>query len=169
MYEVIDDFLPVAQWQRLHDIVFSPDFPMYYEPNVSAKDDDSGYYFLHHFFDRYNILSGFGSEIVPMFMNRLDREGKYSCSLMRMRVNFYPKTPKRKEHGKHIDISVPHKAMVYYINTNDAFTRLHLPDEESVVVDSVANRAVIFDGSIYHNSSTPTDVNLRAVINSNFL
>ena len=57
------------------------------------------------------------------------------------------------------------KTLLYYINTNNGGTEF----ENGGFVKSVANRAVIVDGDIKHQSVGQTDEDIRLLININFL
>ena len=85
--------------------------------------------------------------------------------LERAKANFYPSWHELKEHDQHIDYGEPHGACVFSLNTCDGFTRIG----KDITVNSVANRAVLFDGSRLHNSSNCTTPSGRFNINLNFI
>ena len=63
---------------------------------------------------------------------------------------------KLEEHLPHTDYSFDNKGCVLSFNTCDGFTRL-----ENGVVNSVANRAVIFAAQKPHNSTSTTNAKAR--------
>ena len=69
----------------------------------------------------------------------------------------------------HTDLMVPHYVCLYYINDTDGDT-IFFEDDKNTIFKRVSpkkGRVVIFDGSIFHSSSSPTTTP-RAVINYNF-
>ena len=56
------------------------------------------------------------------------------------------------------------KTIVYYINTNNGYTEF----ENGVRVESVSNRACIFDSNLKHTGVTCTNEKRRVMINFNY-
>ena len=56
------------------------------------------------------------------------------------------------------------RTCLYYVNTNNGFTIF----DGKRKIRSKKNRAIIFDGSIKHHSTTPTNCNWRGSINIDF-
>ena len=80
-------------------------------------------------------------------------------------------TPEKNNNicSPHTDLKYPHLVCLYYINDADGDT-VFFEKDESTIFKRIApkkGRVVIFDGSISHASSTPTN-NPRATINYNF-
>ena len=68
--------------------------------------------------------------------------------------------------GYHIDQSFNNaKTAIYYVNSNNGWTEF----ETGEVVNSVANRIVIFDSNIKHVGYSCTDEKTRVVLNINYL
>ena len=71
----------------------------------------------------------------------------------------------------HVDLeesdgsTTPHEVMILYINTNDGYTVF----EDGTKVESVANRALFFNGKFKHAGTTCTDQPIRVVLNFNYL
>ena len=84
---------------------------------------------------------------------------------MESKRNLYPNQNKFIEHDTHIDYDEPHQAAIYYINTNNGYTKL----EDGTKVSSIANRMLFFDGSKNHQSTNCTDEKIRLNINFNYL
>lgn len=85
--------------------------------------------------------------------------------VIHIKANLTVKTPKIIEHGYHTDHPYyPAKTAVYYVNSNDGYTKF----ETGEIVKSVANRVVIFDSNIKHTGTTCTDIFSRVVINMNW-
>ena len=86
-------------------------------------------------------------------------------SLLRIKGNFYPHTETLKEHAGHRDYLYSNTGALYSLNTCDGYTKLC----DGTKIPSVANRILIFDSSIIHNSTTTTNAAGRFNINFNFL
>lgn len=175
-YQVIDNFLNYQDFKKLQDlIVFSDKIPLYLRSIVSAHDENDsmfdqdlenqnwnwyGNYVVYNhipYSEYYDLISG-------LFSSRLKEIEKVK-TFIRIKINFYPNTTELKEHAKHADLDFPHKGGLYSLNTCDGFTRMSNGD----IVESVANRMVLFDASQLHNSSTTTNAKGRFNINFNWL
>ena len=85
--------------------------------------------------------------------------------LLRMKLNFIPRTEKIIRHGFHIDTEEYSKTSILYFNTNDGYTEFEKTGEK---VQSVANRIVTFDSSEKHLGTTCTNDYARLVLNINW-
>ena len=88
-------------------------------------------------------------------------------SLLRIKINCYPKTEKIIIHGKHKDFSGFNgsiKAVLFSLNTCNGSTIL----EDGKEIKSVANRALFFDCMKPHSSTSCTDKEARFNININY-
>jgi hypothetical protein len=172
-YEVIDDFLPLNEFNELSSYMLpfefteNPQLPWYYIPAGNVVKGTSHFdrtidwrlFYLSHVVYRQTITSPFYEKIIPHCWEQLNIK-----SLIRIKINMYPNTETLKEHGMHTDYNYPHKASILYINTCDGYTKF----EDGTKIDSVANRMLIFDGSKHHTSSTTTDQPVRMNINFNY-
>jgi len=172
-YEIIDNFLPLDVFNKLHEVLLPqastplPEdnvkkFYWSYNPSVinatdKGKEDLKLFYFLHMIYEQ-TIISPHCDKILP----HLDSLG--IKTLIRVKINLYPNTEIIKEHGMHVDYDFPHKTGLLSINTCDGYTKL----EDGTKVDSVANRMLLFDASTPHTSSTCTDQPVRVNININY-
>lgn len=107
------------------------------------------------------------SDIDP-FMGLLNK--LKPLAVLRIKVNLQLITHEIIESSYHIDYpiipdNVKMLTCVYYLNTNNGYTRF----ENGPKVDSVANRMVIFDHKRRHAGSTCTDQRNRLVVNINFI
>jgi hypothetical protein len=160
-YQIIDDFLEESVFEQYLNtlILFRDKIPLYYVPYVASESNNSSFYFVHDLYKHSLPVSAYFDRLVLPLMENVRR-----LSLIRAKVNWYPKTPEVVEHAPHKDLDIEHKVLVFYVNTCNGFTRLG----DDIVVESVENRALIFDGSI-HNSATCSDKNLRCSINIDFI
>jgi hypothetical protein len=162
--QIIDNYLSEERFKELQtNIVWNTDFPWYLNNNVvsgKVEDPESSYYATHIVYYNCKPLSNIYEKFIPL-INSLPN----FRSLLRVKVNFYPRTSELYEHDKHVDYDFEHKGAILSLNTCDGFTRL----EDGTIVDSVANRLLLFDSSKPHNSSTTTDPKCRFNININYL
>ena len=158
--KIIDDFLPRREFDILKDHMFSTYFPWHYVPFVNSNDnpDDvvSTRYFEHNFY--HGGKSEYFHIIRPM-LNKLEIDELY-----RAKANLFPSTEKIYHHAFHVDQMFKHNGAILYMNTCDGGTIF--PDGS--MVQSVANRCLLFDSSREHASTTCTDAKARVNININY-
>ena len=169
--EVVDNFLEDKIFNSLcrlvlHDI----DFPWFYTAGVARdalEGNQNGFYFVHPIFEDgrgfMNASSEIRSRLKPL-SKLLDMK-----QLLRARLLLYVNQGEQIVHDKHIDFDDSHHAFLLYLNSNNGYTEFHYEDKPSEKVLSTRNRAVFFDGSKPHNSSTPTDTRRRVVLAVNYL
>ena len=91
-------------------------------------------------------------------------------NIIRLRWGMTTTINKMHKHTPHIDMQIPHKVILFYLNDCDGDTYFY--DKEHKIIDSVTpkeNRAVLFDGSILHSSSKPIEFPRRIVLNINLI
>ena len=159
-YKIVDNFLPKKKFKELQkEIILSHEFPWFYNNSTSNSDAKDGYYFTHLFYWHKAGESRHYNIIKPI-IDKLDAE-----FILRIKANFYPRTHQIQEHGVHTDFPFKHKGFIIYINSNDGFTRLG----DGTIIETIENRALFFDSSIPHNSTTCTNAEGRINININYL
>ena len=157
--EVIDNFLDITDWQKLHDIMIGENFPWFFHNQIALDTEliDS-YYFTHMFYWNNRINSPTFDILIPLL------EKVKPSALVRIKGNFYPNLNKTIINNKHTDFNFKHRGGIYYINTNNGKTIL----DDGTEIASVANRMIFFDSSIPHQSTHCTDQKARININLNF-
>jgi hypothetical protein len=85
-------------------------------------------------------------------------------ALLRIKCNLFPNTEKVYEHAMHTDFPFSHKTGLLYINTCDGYTTL----EDGTKIDSVANRMLKFDAGTMHASSTTSNQPVRINVNISY-
>ena len=157
--QIVDNFLSDEAAKELREYIMGNYFPWFFSPYVASKNDkDNNSYFTHTFYDNYRVNSDFFKLLSPI-LTRITAK-----SLIRCRANLYPNIGKLIEHKVHTDFPYPHKGVMYYINTNDGYTGF----EDGTKVESIANRAMFFNPSIPHFSTTCSDQKARVNISINF-
>jgi hypothetical protein len=64
----------------------------------------------------------------------------------------------------HVDQNFKHKGIILYVNNNDGYTKLI----DGTKIESIENRALFFDSSKKHCSTTCTNAESRINININY-
>tara|TARA_Y100001973_G_scaffold90006_1_gene136996 strand:- start:253 stop:759 length:507 start_codon:yes stop_codon:yes gene_type:complete len=163
-YEVIDNLLPKDYFNELKEIVMSDEISWFWNKNINRfhkhNEDDFTSYFTHNLFNMK--LSYIYSEYYKHF----HRFWSYlnMRALMRMKLNLYPRTDTIEIHEPHIDYDDDHKGCIFSFNTCDGFTKL----EDGTKIESVENRALLFNPSKIHSSSSTTNDKARVNININY-
>jgi len=157
-YEIIDNFLDKDSFLKIKNALMSNAFPYYYTNEISYLNSKDGVYFTHLFYnDEFNKSMWY--ELIDPIVKKLKVK-----SLIRIKANVYTPSAKIIEHSSHIDYKFKHTGFLYYINTNDGFTRL----SKNIKIESIENRGLIFEPYIEHNSSTCTNKEGRININFNY-
>jgi hypothetical protein len=191
--QIIDNFLPDSFYADIRNLLFSEKFPWFYVANLSYgaeagflerwyKNDPKikdTFGFSHVARDQLDVDSPYFEFLKPMAYFLEDKLKEKINNVHRIRAVM---TCKDQTFGNyynvpHVDIPVPHKTMVYYVNDSDGDTVIFkerwlgkadysIKNIETRITPK-ANRAVIFDGLRYHTGSVPTKNN-RVLINMNF-
>ena len=164
--KLIDNFLDEGTFNNLRDmIVYGNKFPLFCSNVLSENEyvdllceDKYNLQLGHTLYKNYLPNSEAFYLIIPI-LEKLEVD-----ALIKAKVNFNPCTEKIIEHGYHIDYPSECLTAVYYLNTNNGYTKF----ETGQVIDSVENRIVIFNSSVKHTGSTCTNTRGRYVLNLNF-
>jgi hypothetical protein len=169
-YIIIDNFLSKKELINLSDNLIGevwrePSSPFKWKcqdgivgTNKKTEYELDNYMFSHVFFsDEPFEISDYIHLILPI-LSELDISRLY-----RIKSNFYPRTEKIIKHDWHIDRADKHLSAIFYVNSNNGKTII----ENEVVVESIENRLLIFDGALRHASTSASD-NFRMNINFNF-
>jgi len=165
-HKIIDNFLPDEIFNKLEFIIFeSKHFPWYFQAGININHDeqlnseDKTWYMTHKIYDNMNAQSSYFNDF-KVILNELDVK-----SLIRIKINFYPCTEKLDVHKKHTDYGFSHKGFILYFNSCDGYTIL----EDGTKIESIRNRALLFDPSLPHRSTSCTNTKGRFNININYL
>ena len=161
--EIVDNFLSNYYCDQLSSCLikdsYSDPFPWYFADDLNGTNKIGNYYFNHTVVTDFKPVSRY----FPLFYSLISRLSLNSQQIMRLKVNLYPRTQRRVHHESHIDYESNSglRTCLYYLNDNDGVTIFDGKNR----IKSKRNRAVLFDGSIKHHSTTPTNVNYRCTIN----
>jgi len=160
-YQIIDNFLPIDDFKRLSEIVMGNGFAWYWQPNINEEhksDVDYTSYFTHMCYNHNNVNSPTFYEFEKI-LKLLDVK-----AIIRLKINCYPNTGKFDTHEAHSDYPYSHKGCIFYFNTCNGYTILN----DGTRIESIANRALLFDPSLPHQSTNATDVKARFNVNMNY-
>lgn len=174
--QIIDNFLPKVVADNIQELLLSNEFPWFFTPDITYTNQNElkeksvpafSHRFFHidhgmsHFFNEVNSLPFIGSMRIP--------PSKITRAVAFLQMASGASKPD-VHNNKHIDEANPHIVLLYYVVDSDGDTFIFSKDvNDGTVAQRVTpkkNRALVFDGSIYHASSRPT-TNTRCVINFN--
>ena len=145
-------------------ILNNNNFPWNYNPFIVSQGDKRAldrHQFTHVFF-RNSHEEIFKSIHYPDLSDLVDKINP--SELMRVKANLGIRTSEHIEGGFHTDTNLKHNIEIFYLNTNNGYTKF----EDGTIVDSIANRLVVFDSRLLHSGFSQTDKNARCVINFNY-
>ena len=117
-FKIIDNFLSQEDFTTIKNTIINCRFPLYYSQFVADDVDNKHFYFIHQFYDKNFPLSDFVHILKPII-------DKIDCkSLMRAKVNCFPRTENLITYGEHCDYEFPHKGVILYLNDCSSPVRL---------------------------------------------
>jgi len=189
--QIYENILPNALLRKVQDVVLHDGTPWQFTTttNQSATDKLYGYSWGHIALDQNGPKTAAADVLHTAILIALENAEQPVKEIYRIRLGLLTVTHERRVNDPHIDIDVPHKTGLIYLNEADGPTIFYenkyntssrlkgmqylekvIGDKLKIAeeVDPVVNRMVIFDGLTYHSSTTPTTVPRRVVLNFNF-
>ena len=158
MIEIKKDFLDKEYLKELKKPIYEGTMGFFFNNTVAGVGDKriTDCFFTHVLYSANKPNSNLFQLYVPLL------EKLKVKSLIRMKINVYPRTEKLYHHASNADFPYKHTGCVFSLNTCDGGTVI---DGEKF--DSVANRILFFDPSKPHHSTSTTDVkrSLNVIIN----
>lgn len=160
-YNVIDNYMPADYHDLLLENFLGENFPWYAcHEMVRSSESSNVPYFAHVVYRDHKPNSDYFDLIVPVI------EKLNINSLIRVKVNNYPKHDSIIKHGFHKDYNNEDiKTCIYYINTNNGGTII----KGEKMIESVQNRALILNTNLLHTSTSHTDTNYRVNLVINYM
>ena len=178
--EVIDNFLTLEVYTRISSPFLNLSTVDWYTNKITrqnqsftdwVEEKDTCYRTLlceekyniqlsHWLYDHPKPSSKYFDSTIDPFINALDLK-----VMLRAKVNLNMVTENVIEHGYHVDYQFPHLTAIYYLNTNDGYTKL----EDGTKIESVANRLVKLPYKTFHTGTTCSNKKFRCVLNLNYL
>ncbi len=159
--KVINDFLPPEQYRDIvYSFLYSEDLSWHKEiivplikrtnlyPCDALCEDKYNIQFVHTLYKDHEGHSPLWERIISTFA-----QGLNARAILRAKVNWTQCTEEIQEHGYHVDYDFEHYTAIYYLNTNDGYTKF----EDGTKIDSIANRLLKIPSRVYHTGSTCTN------------
>jgi len=172
MRQIIDNFLPVAEFEKIQQVMTSNMFPWFLdavleEPYTILTGAINNWQLCHAFYKtpRQHTQS---FDLIEPLLARIQPTPRL---IIKIKANINPRTDSVQIHGYHTDIpyddvTTISKTAVFYINDNDGYT---IFENDKQIVSSVANRMLIFSANEKHSGTSCTDQQYRMVINFNYI
>jgi len=193
MIKVIQDFLPQPLFNYMKNMIENPSAEMWswqdsnlnqVHKNVGKDIEGGNEVKLGRTLYVYPPLSNKGVEVydemlMPLFgviQKFTEEHMEDRCKptkMVRMKMNLYPNHGENKKHGLHTDIHSNGRpdpniiTSVFNFTTCDGTTVIIDKEGKDVVVPSIENSIVIFNGTHLHYGTTQTDTKKRIVLNTN--
>jgi len=155
--QIIKNFLPEEEFNNLKNTLTGGEFPYYFQDSVATFEDTKHFYFIHELYNDHLPQSHCFNIILP-FLKKLNMS-----SLVRAKVNCFPRSEKLIKYGKHSDQKFSLNGAILSLNTCNGGT--YVEDE---FIPSIANQLLLFDSGIPHQSTNCTDEKCRFNINVNY-
>lgn len=168
--EIFDNFVEEDISHLLHQLLFYCTWE-YCRSKITGFESDSlyDYQLVHKFFSSTNEGYSHYYNVIRPIVNTINDRLQTSC-FRRIKANLQLAQLERIRSEYHWDYTnfngEPGRNMmvgIYYVNTNDGYTEFR----DGTIVESVANRFVLFPNELDHRSVSQLDVKERVVINFN--
>lgn len=193
--QIIDDALPYQLFDRIKHVACHEDTPWYFTSSYQDQFKDESkniltFHWSHFAYKNDQQVSNLFEPLFAALLIGLDKAGEKFNKLIRIRLGLLNGINHPYQNTPHVDVNERHKAALLYIHNSSAPTQFFKEKydftsdlgsylffkkilKEKVTptetVDSIENRMVFFDGSIYHSSNRPTDLSRRVVVNFNYI
>jgi hypothetical protein len=164
--KIIDNFLPLSDFEEIKQEMLSPYFPWFLNlyvarqnENIDFEDSLYNYQLIHSFYKNWRPDSNY-IHLIDKLIQKIN-----PAAILRIKANLNPVTEHQIIHGMHKDFPISCTTGIYYINTNNGITVF----EDGTAVKSIENRFVSFNSQLMHSGSTCTDQKARVVININYI
>jgi len=185
--KIIDKILHPLEFKILQKTVLSSDFPWYFSNTAHSEDTN---YSWSHLALPDNKVFPFYQTIEPIFLRMLQNANESITKLFRIRLGLHTVTEKNLIDAPHVDFNFEHKVGLFYLTSTDGTTKLYnesfdyksglnpvnyfktILNENVTIMNEcmpVENRLLLFNGSHYHSSTSPTVGTRRVTINFNYI
>jgi hypothetical protein len=173
---VIDNFISVQTQDFISQQLQAATVPWEFLPDVTqrpeAVDTEKNIGFGHAVFVNNTVVSMSYWFLYPVLLEACSKQNVNVNQLLRIRLGLYVNTNSSKANKRHTDQKDPHLVGLYYVDDSDGDTVFYkddISDEEIMRCAPKKGRMVLFDGLIYHASTSPVKKTHRMTVNFNFL
>ena len=163
-------------WHALESTSGIRQYPTIKDSNLTVSEDKQYSHAASFNNTKMSDIHDLGSDILHTFAKKHGIEIK---EILRIKANILSKTEKQNHiHPPHVDMTIPHMVLLYYVNDSDGDTIIfdqtyHSEEIPELTVNRTispkSGAAILFDGLKYHSSSSPKNTKERIVLNINFL
>lgn len=174
MTKVIDDFLPDHVFQTMRDMVHSQMMEWQYEEFSSSAATSTDEDMMSSMIYQYGRKDMNKDSFWHIFLQTHNHHMPFAMPL-RMKANMYFNRGRKVKHSAHCDMVQPDQARtpipnvitsVFNFTDCNGSTNIMNPDGTEEVVESKANRIVLFPNQL-HYGVTQDDTSVRVVLNTN--
>ena len=169
-YKIFDGVLDEGDLFHYRRYFKENTFPWYYHSRTTMLKGDDEFMFTHTFFNNGARNSERMWDILDITTRVAHLSESKNQKLMRIKSNLYTnqgENTEMKPHKDFVDLDYDFKTCIFNLTTCNGGTVL-LIDNEEVLIPSVENQLIVFDGNIEHFGITQTDKKVRVLINYNF-
>lgn len=167
-YEIIDNYLPEEEFQKILNIVEDSGFTWSLAPKLIENSDPEDYYFTRVLIEYGKELFPNSSEIVKILLTPISKKLQKNLFVTRSKINLFLKEKEHKGYGMHQDVtgenSVKYNSLLFYLENSNGYTEF----DDGDIVNSIRNRAIFFRSNVWHQTITSTDTLFRRNININY-
>ena len=172
---IIDNWLSTSEFLVLKDIFTSTTCNWFIVNGISANSETmknlnplDNYMFAHMVYQQYTPYSNYWDKVMEIIHPKLKETcGQDFRAISRIKVNMYPRTPEVVQHPWHTDSAEIQglRGLLLSFNTCDGYTGF----ADGTEVDSVENRAILFDSTEKHYSTSCSNASYRLNMNINYV
>ena len=171
--QIFNNIIDLNLQNKIKNLLLSNNFPWYFIPDVTDKNNKQKRPALQHFFvDEKKITSPYFNLIKPIidksclkinfkyqYIDRIKSFLQFSLNLKNNSVDL-----------PHIDNQIKHLVVLYYVLNSDGNTIIYGRDKKTILksIKPKQGTVVIFDGSYFHTAEQPKKGN-RCIINCNLM
>ena len=162
--KIIDNFLDEGEFSKIQEQIMGEHWPWFFNGYVEFPREDrleykGRFHFIHVLYGE-GVPRSENMNIIFPIINKLN-----PTSLYRIKANLSTRTPEIIKGAYHIDVdSEQMTTSLFYMNTSNGYSEF----KDGTIVESVANRMVIFPANLYHRGTSCSDQQTRVVINFNY-
>lgn len=173
--KVVDNWLPTSEFIVLKDMFTSTETGWFIVNGIADNSETmktlnplDNYMFAHMVYHNYvpysNHFQKIKEIIEPPMQELLGHDFR---TIVRIKVNLYPRTHEVVKHPWHTDSHHVEglKGLLLGINTCDGYTGF----ADGTEIDSVENRALFFDSTERHHSTSCSNASYRLNMNINYV
>lgn len=189
---VLQNAIQSKMFEDLQQEILYDGFPWFYTGTTLGQKTDSNekfnFSFFHNAYYHDDGYSSVGQKLEFAILDALTYMQIPIKKMLRIRLGLITVTENTKVHTPHVDFPYEHNTGLLYLNNSDGDTLLYqerydtninktqydemVRNKQNEIITKITpeqNKLVLFDGLIYHSSSSPTLTDRRVVVNFNYI